>query len=129
MQQSFLLLLPTDTFAIELYTTKEMDGGMMIPIPPAVAIRADASPLLYPTEVMAGMMIPPRAATVAGPDPEIAAKKHATSTHTKASPPLICPTNDWANLISFVEIPAFSIIFPAKIKNGIANNRNLLIDA
>ena len=102
---------------------------MMIPIPPAVAIKADASPLEYPTAVIAGMIIPPRAATVAGPEPDIAAKKHATSTHTRASPPLTCPTKDWANAISLVEIPAFSIMFPAKMKNGIARSRNLLMEA
>ena len=73
----------------EVYTTNEIDGGMMIAIPPAVAIKADASPGLYPTFIIAGITMAPKAATVAGPDPEIAAKKQATRTHTSARPPLI----------------------------------------
>ena len=41
---------------------------------------------------MAGIKIPPIAATVAGPEPEIAAKKTATSTVTSTMPPFKCPT-------------------------------------
>ena len=78
---------------------------------------------------MAGTTITPSAATVAGPEPEIAAKKQETMTHTMASPPLIWPTQASASLISFSDIPAFSIIFPAKMKKGIASNTNLLVDA
>ena len=68
----------------------------------------------------------PRAATVAGPLPDIAAKKQQTITHTIASPVLLWPTIVLANSISFSDMPACSIIFPAIIKNGIANNENLL---
>ena len=57
--------------------TNEIEGGMMTPMPPAVAMRAAAVAGLYPTFTIAGMITPPRAATVAGPDPEMAAKKLA----------------------------------------------------
>ncbi len=71
----------------------------------------------------------PSAATVAGPDPEIAPKKQATITHTMAMPPLLCPTQVSTNLTSLLEIPAFAMIFPESTKNGIARRRNLLIPA
>ena len=90
----------------------------MIPIPPAVAIKARRVTFGISHGRHRRNDNSSEAATVAGPEPDIAAKKHATSTHTRASPPLTCPTKDWANAISLVEIPAFSIMFPAKMKNG-----------
>ena len=38
-------ILPMDTSAITPYTTKAMLGGMMMPIAPALAIRAEEKPL------------------------------------------------------------------------------------
>ena len=75
---------------------------------------------------MEGIRITPSAATVAGPEPEIAAKKQDTITHTSATPFLRWPTQAFAKSISFSDIPAFSIMLPATIKNGIASNENLL---
>ncbi len=98
-----------------------------MPILPAVAIKADDIPAGYLALIIAGIKITPNAATVAGPEPEIAAKKHDVTTPTIANPPFLWPTNLLAILISFSEIPAFSIVFPASIKNGIANNANLPI--
>ena len=40
-----------------------------------------------PLSIIAGIKTAPSAATVAGPEPEIAPKKHATITHTIAIPP------------------------------------------
>ena len=80
-----------------------------------------------PCWIIAGISTQPRAATVAGPEPEIAPKKQATMTHTMAMPPLLCPTQVSTNLTSLLEIPAFAMIFPESTKNGIANSRNLLI--
>ena len=80
-----------------------------------------------PSAIMAGISTEPSAATVAGPEPEIAPKKQATMTHTMAIPPLLCPTQVFTNLISRLEIPAFAIIFPDNTKNGIASSRNLLM--
>ena len=80
-----------------------------------------------PCWIIAGISTQPRAATVAGPEPEIAPKKQATMTHTMAMPPRRCPTQVFTKLISLLEIPAFAMICPESTKNGIANSRNLLI--
>ncbi len=76
---------------------------------------------------MAGIKMPPRAATVAGPEPEMAAKKQEVMMVTKASPLRRWPTSLSQRLISFSEMPAFSIMFPAKTKKGMAKSRNLVI--
>ena len=80
-----------------------------------------------PCSTIAGIRTAPRAATVAGPEPEIAPKKHATITHTMAIPPFLWPTQVSTKLISRLEIPAFAMIFPDRTKNGIARSKNLLI--
>ena len=80
-----------------------------------------------PCSTIAGIRTAPRAATVAGPEPEIAPKKQETITHTIAIPPFLCPTQVSTKLISLREIPAFAMIFPDSTKNGIARRRNLLI--
>ena len=67
------------------------------------------------------------AATVAGPDPEIAAKKQATMTVTSAMPLRLCPTRARNRSISFPEIPLFSMTFPPRIKNGIASSTNFVL--
>lgn len=99
---------------------------MITPIAPPAAISAVAKLAGYPSFTIEGIKITPSAATVAGPEPEIAAKKQETITQTSATPFFLCPTQALARLISFSDIPAFSIIFPANIKNGIANRANLL---
>ena len=78
---------------------------------------------------MPGISTRPRAATVAGPEPEMAAKKHATTTQTMARPPLTCPTQVSARWIRRSEMPAFSMMLPARMKNGMASRTNLLVDA
>ena len=56
-----------------------------------VAIRAvENGAENLPSSTIAGIRTAPRAATVAGPEPEIAPKKQATITHTMAIPPLFC---------------------------------------
>ncbi len=80
-----------------------------------------------PSKIMAGISTAPRAATVAGPEPEIAPKKQETITQTIAIPPLLWPTQVFTNLIRRLEIPAFAIIFPESTKNGMARSRNLLM--
>ena len=98
-----------------------------MPMAPLVDIKAVELALSYPAFTMAGMIIIPSAATVAGPEPEIAAKKQATITHTRAIPLFLCPTNDLQKSISLWEIPLFSMIFPPRIKKGIARSTNLLV--
>ena len=68
------------------YTMKVTDGGMITPIAPPAAINADANDTGYPSFTIAGIKMTPSAATVAGPDPEIAAKKQDTITQTSATP-------------------------------------------
>ena len=93
-----------------------------------VAIKAVANGAENPPcSTIAGIRTAPSAATVAGPEPEIAPKKQATMTHTMAMPPFLCPTQVSTNLISRFEIPAFAMIFPDRTKKGIARSRNLLI--
>lgn len=78
---------------------------------------------------MPGIITSPSAATVAGPEPEMAAKKHETMTHTMARPPLVWPTQASASRMSFLEICAFSMMLPARMKNGMASKTNLLVAA
>ena len=113
---------------MEAYTTKAILGGMTMAMELEVAINAvEKGAENPPSSTMAGINTAPRAATVAGPEPEIAPKKQATITHTIAIPPFLCPTQVSTNLMRRLEIPAFAIIFPDSTKNGIARSRNLLI--
>ena len=94
----------------------------------AVAIKAaENGAEKPPCSIMAGIRTAPSAATVAGPEPEIAPKKQATITHTMAMPPLLCPTQVLTNLIRRLEMPAFAMMLPDSTKNGIASSRNLLM--
>ena len=105
-----------------------MLGGITIAIELEVAIRAvENGAEKPPWSIMAGINTAPRAATVAGPEPEIAPKKHATITHTMAMPPRLCPTQLSTKRIRRLEMPAFAIIFPDNTKKGIARSKNLLI--
>ena len=117
-----------DTPVMEAYTTKAILGGMTMAMELEVAISAvENGAEKPPCSTMAGISTAPRAATVAGPEPEMAPKKQATITHTMAIPPFLCPTQVSTNLISRLEIPAFAMMFPDSTKNGIARSRNLLI--
>ena len=117
-----------DVPVMEAYTTKAILGGMTMAMELEVAISAvENGAEKPPCSTIAGISTAPRAATVAGPEPEIAPKKQATITHTIAIPPFLCPTQVSTNLISRLEIPAFAMMFPDSTKNGIARSRNLLI--
>ena len=117
-----------DTPVMEAYTTKAILGGMTMAMELEVAISAvENGAEKPPCSTIAGISTAPRAATVAGPEPEMAPKKQATITHTMAIPPFLCPTQVSTNLISRLEIPAFAMMFPDSTKNGIARSRNLLI--
>ena len=117
-----------DVPVMEAYTTKAILGGMTMAMELEVAISAvENGAEKPPCSTMAGISTAPRAATVAGPEPEIAPKKQATMTHTMAIPPFLWPTQVSTNLISRLEIPAFAMMLPDSTKNGIARSRNLLI--
>ena len=77
---------------------------------------------------MPGIITRPRAATVAGPEPEMAAKKQETMTHTMARPPRRWPTQVSARRIRRLEIWALSMMLPARMKKGMASSTNLLVD-
>ena len=78
-----------------------------------------------PRLIMAGIRMMPSAATVAGPEPEIAPKKQATTTHTMAMPPRRWPMQLSMNSTRRVEMPALAMMLPERTKNGIASSRNL----
>lgn len=69
---------PIDTPVIMPYTTKEILGGIIVPREPEIADSAPEKDLSYPSAIIAGIRIEPTAATVAVPEPDIAAKKRAT---------------------------------------------------
>lgn len=68
-------------------STKGILGGMIIPRAPAVANNTVVNRLSYPSLIIIGIIIPPTAATVAGPEPEIAAKNIHVITAAMAVPP------------------------------------------
>ncbi|MPM70144.1 hypothetical protein SDC9_117097 [bioreactor metagenome] len=116
---------PTETPVMDAYTTNAMEGGMTMAIEEAVAIMAEEKGAEKPPRlIMAGIRMIPSAATVAGPEPEIAPKKQATTTHTMAMPPRRCPMQSSMNWTRRVEIPAFAMMLPDRTKNGIASSRN-----
>lgn len=69
--------------------TNAILGGMTIPMAPEALISAVDIPTLYPASTIAGTRMAPSAATVAGPDPDIAAKKQETRTTTATNPLLV----------------------------------------
>ena len=70
-------------------------------------------------------MIPPTAAVAATPLPVIAAKKTLATITARASPPVKCPTSDFAKAMMRLEMPPNSISTPAMTKNGTAISVNL----
>ena len=81
---------PMETPVIDAYTTNAILGGMTIAMELEVAINAvEKAAEKPPRSTIAGIRTAPRAATVAGPEPEIAPKKQATMIHTFAMPPFL----------------------------------------
>src|SRR3954466_7356317 len=97
-----------------------IDGGMRIPSAPEVATPPARKRLGKPCASMAGRMIEPIATTVAGDEPEIAAKNAQATTPARPRPPYQCPTIEVANAIIRRATPPWVRKLPAKIKNGIA---------
>ena len=73
---------------------------------------------------MVGITIVPTAATVAGPEPETAAKNIQTSTVTIAKPPVTLPKNILQTFKILVDTPPALIKSPARINIGIAKIGN-----
>ena len=110
----------TDEPVETLYSTIGMDGGIITPIVPAVATNAKAKERLYPSSIIVGITIAPTAATVAGPEPDTAAKNMHTKTVTIASPPVILPKNTLQTSSILFDTPPAPIKSPAKINIGTA---------
>jgi len=102
------------------YTTMGILGGIITPMLPAVAISARVKLLLYPFCSIVGMTIEPIAATVAGPDPDTAAKNIQSTTVTVARPPVNLPRNTLHTLRRRFDTPPAPISSPARINRGIA---------
>ena len=66
----------------------------------------------------------PIAATVAVPEPEIAAKNKAVTTATYPRPPCTGPIILSARRINRLEIPPLSIIAPARTNKGMVSREN-----
>lgn len=64
--------------------------------------------------------MPPTAATVAGPEPEIAAKNIHVMIEAIAKPPVMFFTNELAKFTKRCEIPPLPMMSPARMKNGTA---------
>ena len=73
---------------------------------------------------MAGMSMEPTAATVAVPEPDIAAKKRATTIITYPRPPYTEPINILATFINRFDIPPSSIAVPARTNRGMVSSVN-----
>lgn len=93
----------------------------MTPMVPDAAVIAAAKEASYFLSFMEGTINEPIADTVAGPEPEMAAKNMQAKTVTIAKPPVINPTRLSAKLTSLREIPPLHIKAPARMKKGIAS--------
>ena len=94
----------------------------MTPVIPAAAVIAAEKGRLYPAFSISGIILDPIAATVAGEDPEIAAKNIEASTFTYASPVLNLPTSTYAERTILEDKPPRCIISPASTNRGMATN-------
>ncbi len=102
-----------------------MLGGIKIPRAPDEVTSPIENLSPYPSRIRAGNIILPIATTVAGEDPEIAAKKRQAITVAIASPPLKRPTKSFITFTIRVEIAPSAMMLPAKIKNGTPKSTKL----
>src|SRR5512142_2130497 len=111
---------PTDVFVATEYITITMDGGMRMPSAPEVVTTPAPKRFGNPALTMAGMRIEPMATTVAGLEPDTAAKRAQAITPAKPSPPYQWPTMVVAKWIIRRATPPWVRKLPARMKNGIA---------
>src|SRR5204863_2598673 len=78
---------PTDVLVATAYITITIDGGMRMPSAPEVVTTPAPKRLGKPWATIAGRMIEPMATTVAGDEPDTAAKSAHAITPASASPP------------------------------------------
>ena len=106
------------------YTTIGIEGGMRMPSEPAAVTIPTENFSSYFAFIRAGIMIEPIAATVAGDDPEIAAKNAHAAVAAIARPPGSRPKKSVATRISFFERPPAVMMLPERTKSGIAISAN-----
>jgi len=95
-----------------------MLGGIRMPKEPEEVRRPMEKRSPYPSLMRAGIIILPMAMTVAGEEPDMAAKNMHAITPAMASPPVNLPTHSFMTLMSLLEIAPSAIILPARMKNG-----------
>ena len=117
----------TDVFVATPYSKNRILGGIIGPNAPPAAAAAVENSLLYPARIICGIMMPPMQATVAGPEPDMAAKNMLAIIVTIASPPGLSFTRLIQKLISLWDIPPSIINSPERMKNGIARRVKLLV--
>ena len=82
-----------------------MLGGIITPIAPETEVIAAENPGEYPFSFISGIIKEPIAETVAGPEPDIAAKNIHVTVVTIANPPIILPTSASAKFNNFLDTP------------------------
>jgi hypothetical protein len=100
---------------------KDKLGGITGPNAPAAAEMEQAKEVSYFCFFISGIIIPPMQATVAGPDPEIAAKIMLVNTVTIPKAPLTFPRKRRQKFTNRLDMPPTIMISPASIKKGTAS--------
>ena len=118
---------PTEVLVDTEYITITIDGGIRMPSAPEVVMTPAPKRLGKPARTIAGSRIAPIATTVAGDDPETAAKSAQASTPARPSPPWKWPTIEVAKRIIRLATPPWVRKLPARMKNGIAMISNFSI--
>src|SRR4051812_22416285 len=111
---------PTDELVATAYITITMDGGIRMPSAPDVVMTPAPKRAGKPCRIIAGSTMEPMATTVAGDEPDTAAKSAHARTPASPRPPAQWPTMDEANAIIRLATPPCVRKLPARMKNGIA---------
>src|SRR3989344_9608389 len=119
---------PTEVLVDTEYITITMDGGMRMPSAPEVVITPAPNLFGKPALTIAGSKMEPMATTVAGEEPDTAAKSAQATTPARPRPPCQWPTMLGAKLIMRLATPPWARKLPARMKNGIAMISNFSID-
>ena len=111
---------PSEVLVETEYITITIDGGIRMPSAPEVVITPAPKRGGKPALTIAGNRIEPIATTVAGDEPETAAKSAQATTPASPRPPYQWPTIALAKLIIRLATPPWVRKLPARMKNGTA---------
>ena len=92
----------------------------MGPRPPDTTSRPAVRSPGYPRSTISPYSMVPMAITVAGAEPDRAAKNAQAKTSARPIPPRTLPTKQFANFTMRREMPPFVIRLPARTKNAMA---------